>query len=219
MNSKLLQGLTSIGAMLVIAGGLFQVISNPPLPEKVIQQVPFTTQAPFGAWDGNENCEEASVIMAYHFFRNETELTPETVDAEIKNLIAWEDQNFGHNKDSGASETSKMAQYNYPLQTQIINNFTSRDIKAAIAKHQLVLLPVNAQFLEPANYDDRHPTYHMVVVHSYDRGQFLVHDPGTSRGANNSYSYTQLQAATADWEFGQTNANLKKAIIISPADI
>lgn len=219
MSKNFSKGAILIGTMLTIGAGIFQVITNPPLPEKLEQKVPFSTQAPLDNWDHNENCEETSVIMAYHFFLNQSDLDPELVNDEINNLIKWEEANLGHHEDTGSFETAKMARYNFPLQTTILDGFTERDFKSVLNKHQVILLPVNAQYLEPSNYTDLHPTYHMIVIHSYDQGEFIVHDPGTRRGANNRYSFVQLQAAAADWEFGKTNPNLKKAIVVGASEL
>src|SRR5258708_6055306 len=53
------------------------------VPNKVLISVPFTSQAPFANWsDPNEEsgCEEASMIMAWHWIKND--IQGQTIDQQ-----------------------------------------------------------------------------------------------------------------------------------------
>lgn len=109
--------------------------------------VPFTTQAPTGDWEGNENCEEASAIMANAYLTGNTSsnLDPREVNKTINNLIDWENANLGHHADTGIDDTAKMVESAFQLKTKKIYNFTEEDLKRELKDNHVLLLPINAR--------------------------------------------------------------------------
>ena len=98
--------------ILAIAFGFFSYFHKLALPYIVILQVPFTSQAPNGNWDRNEDCEETSIVMATAFLNNQTGNTMSVSDAQkaINQLKAWENINQGYNENTGADAIKKMAE-------------------------------------------------------------------------------------------------------------
>jgi len=202
-------------ALLTFGAGCMLALKQPP-PELNLA-VPFTTQAPNGNWAGNENCEETSAVMAAAYLNGNTQETLEANVAqdEINKLIVWENENLKYNANTGAHETASMIQSALNLHTIVKDDFTEDDIKNAITNKFVVLLPLNAQLLDPSNYPDLHPSYHMVVIRGYRDHLFYINDPGTTLGKNNPYTFEQIHNLAADWNQVTKKIDTgKKTIII-----
>jgi hypothetical protein len=208
--------------VLLVAGAIFAVraaTGQTKVPAAVSLPVPFTTQAPDGNWVGNENCEETSVVMANAYLTGNTAdtITPADAVVAINNVVQWENANIKTNANTGAADTAKMAAGVEGIKAKVINNYTELQLKQALAKKEVVLLPIDATKLNNPNYTQPPPTYHMVVLRGYSGDTFYINDPGLNQGDNNAYSFTTLQAAGADWN-NNTNsmdANAKPAIVLS----
>lgn len=208
--------------VLLIAGGIFAVraaTGQSKIPAAVSLPIPFTTQAPSGDWVGNENCEETSVIMANAYLTGNTAATISPTDATtaINNVVQWENTNIKTNANTGAADTAKMAEGVEGIKAKVINNYTELQLKQALAKKEVVLLPIDATKLNNPNYAQPPPTYHMVVLRGYSGDTFYINDPGLNQGDNNAYSFATLEAAGADWN-NATNSmdlNAKPAIVLS----
>lgn len=185
-------------------------------PTELNLSVPFTTQAPYGNWSGNKDCEEASVVMAYTFLTGQIHdvLPADYVSKQIEKLKAWENENFNYNADTGAGETATMIKAVYGLKTDYLVNFTEADLKQAISQYKVVILPLNAQFLAPSNYPDLHPTYHMAVIRGYQNNLFFINDPGTSTGKNNAYTFDEIKKIAADWDPIKNGMDLNKKVAV-----
>jgi len=169
--------------------------------ESVVLPIPFTSQAPNGNWDRNEDCEETSITMAKAYLDGITvNLLPaaEAADA-INKLRNWENVNIGYNIDTGVDATKKMAQGAFNLKVKELPNFTADDLKKEIAAKNVVLLPHNARLLNNPKYLENGPTYHMLVIRGYRGNTFIVNDPGTESGNGNEYTFETLKNAAADW--------------------
>lgn len=197
---------------------LFESLASQPASLKL--PVPFSPQAPTGNWDNNENCEETSLIMARAYFdgRKENILPAAEVQQKIDELNAWEDKTFGHHEDSGASETTKMAEEVLDLNIRQVRNYSESDLKRALANGHVVLLPLSARLLEnPQHYGDGGPFYHMLIVIGYNETGFIVNDPGSDDGESNVYTFATLKNAAEDWN-SQTKTidpSRKIALIVS----
>src|SRR6185369_12908370 len=90
--------------LLALVFALISHYSHPPIPYAVILQVPFTSQAPNGNWNRNEDCEETSITMATAFLNGQTGNTMSAGDAQraINQLKSWENINIGYNMNTGA---------------------------------------------------------------------------------------------------------------------
>ncbi len=196
-----------------------------PLPQKFSTHVPFTPQAPTANWDElhNEACEEASAVMVNAFFNSSSYeistsllLPPQEVEKEIDKLTRWQKQNLGYYLSITTEETAKMIEANFQL-TAVVAPLDKEEMKKALAKGSLIILPASGQQLKNPYFKPPGPIYHMLVVTGFDGDTFITNDPGTKRGLNYSYSYGTLENATGSWVHFKNEVNLteKKIIIIS----
>ena len=184
----------------------------------LLLSVPFTPQAPTGNWDKihNEDCEEASSIMANAYYNgpHDAKLDPGYVEGQLTKLTDWELQNFGYNLDITSEETVKMIAANYNLQTKILYSYTENDIKNELQQNHLVLIPENGQMLGNPNYKQPGPVYHMLVIRGYTSSSIITNDPGTRNGLNYSYSFNTLYNANGDYDHSTSSVDLNKKNII-----
>ncbi|MBI4132463.1 MAG: C39 family peptidase [Candidatus Sungbacteria bacterium] len=188
------------------------------LPVRVLLDVPFTTQAPFGDWSEpyDEACEEASVAMAMAWARGET-INPERAHNAILNLVAFENYMFGYSNDTALRETAKLitSYYRY-RKTQVLYDISGGDIRRALADGNLVVVPVAGALLRNPYYAVP-PPYHMLVIRGYDDAnrEFITNDPGTKNGENYRYAYDVLERAIHDWTGSdQTVIGGRKGMIV-----
>ena len=206
-----------VGAVLLFI--IFAAASHfhkPKLPFAVILQVPFTSQAPTGNWDRNEDCEETSIVMATAFLNGQTGDRMPAGDAQkaIIQLKAWENINQGYNDDTGADATTKMAEGAFGLHVTQIHGYSETDLKMALAANHPVLLPINAKLLHNPKYLNGGPQYHMILVRGYQHGRFIVNDPGTESGDGNEYSFETLKNAAADWDNNLQSMDLSRKVAL-----
>ncbi len=191
-------------------------ISN--LKSTILLKVPFTAQAPTANWDTlhNEDCEEASAIMANEYFSGNTSAKLEAADVEkqLTKLTDWEMQTFGYNLDISSEEVIKMIEVNYPLHTKLVTDYSEDDIKNELAQNHLVLIPENGQLLGNPNYKQPGPKYHMLVIKGYTSTSIITNDPGTRNGMNYSYSFDTLYSANGDWDHNSNSVDLNKKNVI-----
>lgn len=190
-------------------------------PATLVLQVPFSSQAPSGNWDNNEDCEEASIIMANAFLTGNTDnlLAQALVVESIANLKKWEQENLGYNEDTGADATTRMAEEVYNLKVKQIADFSEADLKAELNNQHPILLPVNAKLLDTPKYNALGFFYHMIVIRGYNENEkgFIVNDPGTEDGNGNVYSFETLKNAATDWnhDLMKMEPDKKTALVVS----
>lgn len=164
-------------------------------------KLPFTSQAPYAVWDElhNEACEEASLIIVDAFLKNKT-LSPQIVEEEIQNLVAWQIKNWGSHKDLTLQELAEMTREYYGYQwARVVKDITIDNIKTELSLGNPVILPLAGREIKNPYYRNPGPYYHMLVVTGYDQNKFITNDPGTKRGENYTYNQDTLFAAIHDW--------------------
>lgn len=163
-------------------------------------KVPFTTQAPTGRWENNENCEEASAIMVNAYLTGyiADTLTTSSTQESINKLVSWEQENFGHTDNNGVDEIAQMIEAVFQLKTKQLKDFTADNLKDELLQNHVLILPINMNLLGNPEYP-KDQTYHVLVIRGYTSTGFLVNDPGLSSGKNNRYSFDTLANATSDW--------------------
>ena len=191
---------------------------TPPGPVSLNLPIPFTSQAPTGNWDQvhNEDCEEATALMANAYLTGNTSLTLPAgkVDAEMTNLNNWEDNHFGYHLDTTAEETAQMIEGYYGLQAQVYDGYTLQDIKDQLNLHHVVILAVNGQIVGNPNYTQPGPIYHMLVIRGYTPAGLISNDSGTRRGQNYPYTFDILHNAGADWDHNTNTIDQTKKVMI-----
>lgn len=196
----------------------------PPDPVEIkttlLLAVPFTPQAPTGNWDTihNEDCEEASAVMANAYFNgpHTPKLDTQYVEGQLTKLTDWEMKTFGYNLDITSEETVEMIKANYGLNAKMVTDFSEASIKKELAQDHLVLIPVNGQMIGNPNYKQPGPKYHVLVIRGYTATSIITNDPGTRNGLNYAYSYSTLYKASGNWShvLGKVDLNDKNIIVV-----
>lgn len=197
---------------------------EPVLPQsKIIGNVPFTSQAPFGDWADpkqQHGCEEASLVMAHYFLTGE-KLTPEIALQEITAMSDFEMEHYGHFHDTSVADTLKIFKEYYGHENAFVKyDITLEDIKTEIAKGNLVIVPTNGVKLKNPNYTAPGPLLHELVITGYDDNaqEFITNDPGTRKGKSYRYDYTVFMNAIRDYKtgFDEPIEEERKAMIVVP---
>lgn len=172
------------------------------------QTIPFTAQAPFAEWDDlrqQEGCEEASALMAMHWVYG-TEISLEYARQEIVTMSDKQKLRYGTFVDTSAKDTIDRIfkdYFNYhDLELQY--DISPSDIRNALAKGHLVIVPVNGKTLRNPYFRAGGPQRHMIVIVGFDwaTGEFITHEPGTKRGENYRYSYEIMRQSLRDYPSG-----------------
>lgn len=171
-----------------------------PLPERIVLDVPFYSQAPYGVWDSlhKETCEEAALFMVRDYFSK----TKKSLEDQDKALIDYVGKQTadGYGNDITIQQVADTAETYYDFSNyKIISNPTIKDIKKEIAAGRPVIVPAAGRVLNNPNFTSPGPIYHMLVIKGYDRAGFITNDPGTRNGNSFHYEYQNLFTAIHDW--------------------
>lgn len=206
-----------------------QAVSPSPVTTQVAQvnhNVPFTSQAPYGTWDevAKEACEEASILMASWFVKgrmgnNQSGYTnrvePDTANAEIQELVAWQKETFGYWEDTNTEETFRMMKEKLGVtNARLMTSVTSEAIKSELAAGNILVVPAAGQLLNNPNFKQPGPPYHMLVIRGYNEKGFITNDPGTRQGEGFIYSEENLLDAIHDWTGSDNTVQTGKKVAI-----
>ena len=179
------------------------------IPEKYSIDVPFTSQSPFATWDEDENsgCEEASLIMAWHWLQEDVvgKISPAQAEQEIRNLIAFENEKYDNSFDTSAKDTAQtFTDYYKNKNIKLKYDFMVNEIVEEISKGNIVIVPAHGIALKNPNFKQPGPETHMLLITGYDQNtkEFTTNDPGTKRGQDYIYSYDVLFDAIRDYPTG-----------------
>lgn len=184
------------------------------LPKQVIHEVPFTSQAPGGKWDDPvlaDGCEEAVVLMvASALGVVDSSLDADFVIGEIYKISSWEVSVLGSCVDAGVYDTARILSSYCSIKKPLfidLNIYDNSDIdgmRESIADGNILIVPINGQLLNHPYYTPPGPLVHMVLVIGYDdnANEFIINDPGTSRGEKMRFSYNVFFNAMGDYETG-----------------
>ena len=171
------------------------------LPNKILIEVPFTSQAPFANWDEyhEEACEEASLIMLKYYLDKKT-LNRDIAEEEIQKMIAFQIKNYGDYKDSTAQQLIELASNFYGIKNlKVIYDFKKEDIKKELAKGNPIIIPAAGRFLNNPNFTFPGPPYHMLILTGYNGDTIITNDPGTRKGEGYKYDINVLYNAVHDF--------------------
>jgi uncharacterized protein YvpB len=187
----------------------------PPLPGKVLLDLPFTTQAPLANWDPihEETCEEASLLMVWQYKNKTTFGTTQNKDKELLEMVAFE-----NSRSYGASitlaELDQIAKDYLDLRSgRIVKDVSLDDIKREIASGRPVILPAAGKLLQNPNFRNGGPVYHMLVIRGYDEKGFITNDPGTRKGENYRYSFDTIMNSLHDWNSSDIQKGEKNILV------
>jgi hypothetical protein len=195
------------------------VVLEDELPTSINLAVPFTSQAPHAVWDNpyKEACEEASLYMVHRYFEGEPAglIEATKADEELLRIVAFEEGLFGFFEDTTAQQTATLAEVMYGREYELVEDPTAEDIKRHVAAGRPVIVPSAGRLLGNPYFTAPGPVYHMLVVRGYTASnQFIVNDPGTSRGEEFIYDVDTIMDAMHDWNGGDEITEGKKVVLV-----
>ncbi|MFO7807015.1 MAG: C39 family peptidase [Candidatus Moraniibacteriota bacterium] len=173
------------------------------LPSYHLNEVPFFPQSPFAKWDPlhEEACEEAAIIMSHLYLSDKEEISLEEADKEIREIIAYEEEELGFGEDINAEQMIKLTEEFYGHKLTTLKDYENETIKRHLARGNIFIAPAAGRVLENPNFQAPGPLYHALIITGYDdeAKQFITNDPGTRRGENFKYSYQNLLESIHDF--------------------
>ena len=212
-------GITNADLNTITIGDINEPISSTP---KILQVVPFTSQAPLGNWSDlrqEDGCEEASALMAVKWARGE-KLTAEEALKEITASSDYTLEKYKEFRDLSVPDTLNWVIKDYfNYQNAAIKKSPSlKDIITELEKGNLIIAPMNGRSLHNPYYTPPGPMNHMLVIKGYDpaRKVFITNDPGTRHGNSYEYDENLLFESIRDYETGnhENISVLEKDVIV-----
>ncbi len=189
----------------------------------ILEDVPFTSQAPFGEWSDprQENgCEEASALMAVKWARGESDLSKTEAEQTILDASNWEEKTYGDYHDTSAKDTAEriFKGYFHYDNIEVKYNISANDIVHELQGGNLVIVPMDGQLLNDPYYTAPGPDMHMILVIGYNpvAKEFITNDPGTERGERYRYPENVFYNAIRDYPTGdhESIVGVKKDMIV-----
>jgi len=211
--SELGQGISNSGLLNIPVGEIITgaiIDSEIPLPQtgKILENVPFTSQVPFGDWSDSrqaDGCEEASALMAVKWARGQS-LTKDEALKEITGASDFILQKYGEYRDTSTFDTLSLIIRDYfgYQSAALKKNILLTDIIDELSKGNIVIAPMNGQILKNPYYAQPGPLRHMIVIVGYDsvKKVFITNDPGTEMGGLYEYDIDILFGAIRDYSTG-----------------
>ena len=180
-------------------------IEEEKIPDKVLLDVPFTSQAPFAKWDElhEEACEEASIVMVKYFL-DKKDLSIQIAEKQIQDLVEFQIKKYGDYKDSNAEQTARLYAefYSQPkdgVKMEVVYDFKKDDLKKYLSKGYPIIVPVAGRLLGNPNFTPPGPLYHNLVLVGYEGDNIITNDPGTRKGDGYKYNIDVLYKAIHDF--------------------
>lgn len=191
------------------------------LPPEIQLDVPFLLQAPKQNWvqPFSDACEEASLLMVHAYYTGKDGDFAEDEGVEVIQALAdYEDEAYGHNKDTTTEEVSQTAENYFGYETVLVREVRSaNDIKEMLAKGYPVIVPAYGKALGNPNFRNGGPDYHMLVVKGYTAdGYWITNDPGTRRGKGYVYREDVLMNALHEFHPEHMTKGAKRMIVLVP---
>jgi hypothetical protein len=182
--------------------------SPAPLPEHLLLQVPFTTQAPLGNWAQRQHtCEEANLTMLSAYWQRDSSVVidPRAADSTISALVSWQVQQWGAKDDLTDTRLGELAKQYYGYGYMLVPNDPQVIRKQIAAGHPLIA-GVRTHGLGNSNYpgygnhfeEEGWSVSHYVLVIGYDGDGVWLNDPGITKGRGYHISWAQLTHAIDD---------------------
>ncbi|MCK9361550.1 C39 family peptidase [Patescibacteria group bacterium] len=198
---------------------------KPPTPAPTIQAevnlaVPWLLQAPKQNWvqPFEDACEEASLLMvdAYYDGRGRGWTADEGIE-DILDVVAFEDETYGYNKDTTAADVANTAKVKFGYKNTVVMDATEANIKKMLNEKRPVIIPAYGKALNNPNFRNGGPEYHMLVIKGYNKdGSWITNDPGTRRGADYVYPKQLLLDAIHDFDPRDMRTGRKVMIVVIP---
>lgn len=221
--SKLGLGVSNLDLANIPVGVIGEAIASINTHEEVlINNVPFTAQAPFGDWADQrqqDGCEESSSLMAVKWARSES-LNKDQALEEITAISDWLLKKYGEYRDISGQNTVDWIFKDYFNfnKVSLIHDIGINDIIKELNKGNLLITPMNGQMMHNPYFKAPGPPRHMIVIRGYDpeTKEFITNDPGTRNGELYRYDATILYSAIRDYPTGyhEIISNIEKNMIV-----
>lgn len=192
---------------------------TPTLKAEVNLKVPFLLQAPKQNWvqPYEDACEEASLIMVDAYYDGRTSnFGPDEGIRVIDEVVAFEDETYGYNKDTTADDVANTAKVHYGRNAKVMEA-TEENIKNALNQGYPVIVPAHGKALLNPNFRNGGPEYHMLVIKGYNKdGSWITNDPGTRNGPDYVYPKQRLLDAIHDFNKDDMKKGRKVVIVVTP---
>lgn len=198
-----LPGVTQVQAEPITTMAPVTPVSPTALPDHVLLQVPFTTQAPLNNWAAHqESCEAANLTMLVAYWQNNPSVVidPHAADASIHQIDGWKPQ-----PDLNDTMMGQLAREQWGYAYSLLPNDPTT-IAEQLSAGRPLLAEVRTHGLGNSHYPGYFSHYeqtgwsvpHFVLIIGYDSTGVWLNDPGISWGRGYHISYEQLTHAIAD---------------------
>jgi Peptidase_C39 like family len=191
------------------------------LPAAVSLPVPFTPQAPLGNWAQRQHtCEEASLLMVDRYLHGDHSgalIDPKTADAGINQITAWKPA-----VDLTTSQVGQVAQKYMGWGYEIIPA-DRLHMKQQLALGRPLIVGVRTHGLGNSNYPGYYTHHeqtgwsvsHYLVVAGYGTSDdFILNDPGLTRGHGYHIKFDQLMHAIDDLDQAYPSLNMGRVFLV-----
>jgi hypothetical protein len=173
------------------------------LPDHVLLQVPFTTQAPLNNWaQHQESCEAANLTMLWLYWNRDKSIVidPHSADGYITMIDGWKSQ-----ADLNDTMVGELALQHWGYEYRLVPN-DPKTIAEQLAAGRPLLAEVRTHGLGNTHYPGYSSHYeqtgwsvpHFVTIIGYDQSGVWLNDPGISWGRGYHVTYAQLTHAIDD---------------------
>ena len=195
------------------------------LPAAIFLPVPFTSQAPLNNWAARQHtCEEASLLMVERYLHGDHSgklIDPGTADAGINQITTWKPA-----VDLTSQQVGEVAQKYMGFAYKLLPS-DRLNMKQQLALGRPLIFGVRTHGLGNPNYPGYHSHFeqagwsvsHYLVVVGYDAGDnFILNDPGLTRGQGYHITYDQLMHAVDDLDQAYPALNSGRVfLVLAPA--
>jgi peptidase C39-like protein len=212
-----LPGITKVQAQPIPTVGPGTEVTPVALPDHVLLQVPFTTQAPLNNWaQHQESCEAANLTMLYLYWAKDTSVVIDShaADGWIATIDSWKPA-----ADLNDTQVGELAKQHWGYGYRLVPN-DPKVIAQQLAAGRPLLAEVRTHGLGNGHYPGYYSHYeqtgwsvpHFVTIIGYDGTGVWLNDPGISWGRGYHITYAQLTHAIDDLD--QHHPNLAQGQVL-----
>jgi hypothetical protein len=202
-ETRSLPAVTRVQAQPIPTVGPGTEVSPAALPDHILLQVPFTTQAPLNNWaQHQESCEAANLTMLWLYWHRDSSavIDPHTADNYIREIDSWKPQ-----PDLNDTMMGELAERHWGYSYRLLAN-DPKVIAQQLSAGRPLLAEVRTHGLGNSHYPGYASHYeqtgwsvpHFVTIIGYDSAGVWLNDPGISWGRAYHITYAQLTHAIDD---------------------
>jgi len=190
------------------------------LPAAIFLPVPFTSQAPLNNWAARQHtCEEASLLMVERYLHGDHSgklIDPGTADAGINQITTWKPA-----VDLTSQQVGEVAQKYMGFAYKLLPS-DRLNMKQQLALGRPLIVGVRTHGLGNPNYpgyrnhfeDPAYSVSHYLVVIGYEGDNFVLNDPGLTKGKGYHIAFDQLMHAIDDLDQAYPDLNSGRVFVV-----